>query len=139
MHDESPNIVHLAVHLQGQQTVYIPRGANIPRLLTHAHTTLTAWFQFNLNKVQQWQQTPDTVPHVCLNTLYHDFPTIATWDRTTKQWTEHQRDEHTGSYRYSHKGIPVGCMYFVKPSENERYYLRLLLATVPGATSYADL
>jgi hypothetical protein len=30
-------------------------------------------------------------------------------------------------------------MYFVKPSENERYYLRLLLATVPGATSYADL
>jgi hypothetical protein len=30
-------------------------------------------------------------------------------------------------------------MYFVQPSEGERYFLRLLLYHVPGATSFEDL
>ncbi len=35
--------------------------------------------------------------------------------------------------------LPVDRMYFVQPSEGERYFLRLLLHHVPRATSFEDL
>jgi hypothetical protein len=37
------------------------------------------------------------------------------------------------------KRPPVGRMYFARPSEGERFYLRLLLHHVPGAVSFGDL
>jgi hypothetical protein len=67
---------------------------------------------------------------LALNTLYHDFPRIATWKKKEKQWA--LRTQTPGL-------LPVGRMYFVQPSEGERYFLRLLLHHVPGATSFEDL
>jgi hypothetical protein len=68
--------------------------------------------------------------HLALNTLYHDFPRIATWKKKEKQWA--LRTQTVGL-------LPVSHMHFVQPSEGERYFLRLLLHHVPGATSFEDL
>jgi hypothetical protein len=67
---------------------------------------------------------------LALNTLYHDFPCIATWKKKEKQWA--LRTQTPGL-------MPVGRMYFMQPFEGERYFLRLLLHHVPGATSFEDL
>eukprot|EP00733_Pompholyxophrys_punicea_P001399 Pompholyxophrys_punicea_v1_NODE_684_length_1459_cov_6.711538.p2 type:complete len:137 gc:universal NODE_684_length_1459_cov_6.711538:282-692(+) len=34
---------------------------------------------------------------------------------------------------------PIGRLYFVHPSEGERFYLRLLLCHIPGARSFEEL
>jgi hypothetical protein len=65
---------------------------------------------------------------------------MATWDRSNNVWKEREKLPGTNRYKYTGgKGCPVGRMYFVHPSQEERYYLRLLLTNVPGATSYEDL
>jgi hypothetical protein len=92
------------------------------------HTTLTAWFAFNKTT---WEHLNPFAPlRLALNTLYHDFPRIATWKKKEKQWA--LRTQTPGL-------LPVGRMYFVQPSEGERYFLCLLLHHVPGATSFEDL
>jgi hypothetical protein len=37
------------------------------------------------------------------------------------------------------RGYTIGRVYFAHPSSGERYYLRMLLNTVRGATSWEDL
>jgi hypothetical protein len=37
------------------------------------------------------------------------------------------------------KGFTIGCMYYAHPTSGERYYLRMLLNCVKGATSYEHL
>jgi hypothetical protein len=37
------------------------------------------------------------------------------------------------------KGFAIGCMYYAHPTLGERYYLRMLLNCVKGATSYKHL
>jgi hypothetical protein len=37
------------------------------------------------------------------------------------------------------RGFAIGCMYYAHPTSGERYYLRMLLNCVKGATSYEHL
>jgi hypothetical protein len=37
------------------------------------------------------------------------------------------------------RGFAIGCMYYAHPTSSERYYLRMLLNCVKGATSYEHL
>lgn len=37
------------------------------------------------------------------------------------------------------RGVAIGCMYYAHPTSGERYYLRMLLNCVKGATSYEHL
>jgi len=37
------------------------------------------------------------------------------------------------------RGFPIGRMYYAHPTSDERYYLRMLLNYVKGATSYEHL
>lgn len=67
----------------------------------------------------------------CLNTLYHDFPSIAVWESKDRAWKLRQRV--VGGF------TPIGRMYSVHPTAGEKFYLRLLLCHVPGATSFEDL
>jgi hypothetical protein len=129
LHKEHPNVVRIAVHLKGRQTILFQEGTDVMAVLNrNLHTTLTAWFTFN--KTAQEHLNPSTPLRLALNTLYHDFPRIATWKKKEKQWA--LRTQTPGL-------LPVGRMYFVQPSEGERYFLRLLLHHVPGATSFEDL
>jgi hypothetical protein len=49
------------------------------------------------------------------------------WNKTSKKWTPRQR------------GSKIGRVYYVHPASGERYYLRMLLNVVCGATSFEDL
>jgi hypothetical protein len=124
---QTPNVVRLHVHLPHQQTVVLPEQQGNPEdariaaaaALRNSRTTLTEWFAFN-------RAAPADYP--CRSMLYHDFPSRFWWDAGKRSWVERQRASRA-----------VGRMYFVQPTAGERYYLRLLLCHVAGATSFADL
>jgi hypothetical protein len=129
LYKEHPNVVWLVVHLKGRQTILFQEGIDAAAVLNrNPHTTLTTWFAFN--KITREHLNPFAPLRLALNTLYHDFPRIATWKKKEKQWALRTRTLGL---------LPVDRMYFMQPSEGERYFLRLLLHHVLGATSFEDL
>ncbi len=85
LHKEHPNVVRLAVHLKGRQTILFQDGTDVAAVLNrNPHITLTAWFAFN--KIAREHLNPSAPLRLALNTLYHDFPRIATWKKKEKQW-----------------------------------------------------
>jgi hypothetical protein len=85
LHKEHPNVVRLAVHLKGRQTILFQEGTDAAAVLNqNPHTTLTTWFAFN--KTTREHLNPFAPLHLALNMLYHDFPRIATWKKKEKQW-----------------------------------------------------
>jgi hypothetical protein len=119
MHSESPSVYRLPVHLENQQLIYYNADDDIDEVLgreTLKKTPLTAWFEAN-----------QAYPEAC-NTAYQDFPKKWVYVKKTKKWKPRER------------GPPaIGRMYFASPAQGERFYLRLLLTTVTGATSFANL
>jgi hypothetical protein len=129
LHKEHLNVVWLVVHLKGRQTILFQEGTDATAILNwNPHTTLTTWFAFN--KTTREHLNPSAPLRLALNMLYHDFPRIATWKKKEKQWALRTQMPSL---------LPIGRMYFVQPSEGERYFLRLLLHHVPRATSFEDL
>lgn len=127
IHREEPNVYRLDLHLPDEQRVTFAANADLQQVLQNAtRTKLTEWMAFN--HTQQQRHAAGQGRHACLDTLYHDFPAIATWQRDRKAWTDRKQG-----------GAPVGRMYFVHPSAGERYYLRILLHHVPGVVSWEDL
>ena len=59
--------------------------------------------------------------------LYADFPRRFTWKLNRKTWRERKI------------GLAIGRMHSVRPNDHERFYLRLLLNHVHGATSFEDM
>ncbi|CDF38639.1 unnamed protein product [Chondrus crispus] len=117
--DRNPPVVRLAVHLPNHHTVYFEEGREQEAALRPATgTKLTEWFKAN-------EKYP-SARHI----RYHKFPRYFTWKTRTKSWT----------YDFSGTGANVvGRIYTVSPREGERYFLRLLLTQVPGATSFENL
>ena len=119
--DHQPSILRLAVHLPQQQPVVLNVDRDTVQDALQRHedrdTTLTGWFK--ANALHQ--------DGVVNNTLYQDFPNKMVWHKDTHLWTVRQR------------GFQIGRMYYAHPSAGERFYLRLLLTVVKGATSYEHL
>ncbi|CDF36420.1 ATP dependant DNA helicase [Chondrus crispus] len=117
--DRNPPVVRLTVHLPNHHTVYLEEGREQEAALRPASgTKLTEWFKAN-------EKYP-SARHL----RYHKFPRYFTWKTRTKSWT----------YDFSGTGAnAVGRIYTVSPREGERYFLRLLLTQVPGATSFENL
>jgi len=119
MHGRSPTVQRLAVHLQDQQSVTFRKGEDLQRVVDRAnsrYTTLTAWFQANLEDVAARVHK------------YSEFPNHYTWDETKHMWKPRKN-----------AASAIGRLYMVQPSEGERYYLRTLLTHVRGATSFDNL
>jgi hypothetical protein len=122
IHDRSPAIERLPVHLPNQQLAIYRDTDNIQEIANRAtakKTPLTEWFEANLK-----------YPDLAKALTYAEFPQEFTW-KTDKplgpRWEPHKR------------GYTIGRVYFAHPSSGERYYLRMLLNTVRGATSWEDL
>jgi hypothetical protein len=58
---------------------------------------------------------------------YGDFSTKFVWNQTQKVWKEHKSK------------FSIGRLYYAHPSNGERYYLRMLLNTIKGCTSFKDI
>jgi hypothetical protein len=116
MQKQSPSITRLSVHLPNQQMCSYGIDDEIDNILEKSqHTTLTRWFETNKKN------------SATRNLKYINFTDKYVWSEALNNWTKRKR------------GLSVGRMYFVSPSENERFFLRLLLTHVSGATSYDDL
>jgi hypothetical protein len=75
---------------------------------------LTEWFKTNQE------------PEVAQSLTFDQFPQQWVWNWTLKQWIMRKRS------------FAIGRMYY-DPTSGERYYLRMLLNCVKGATSYEHL
>nr|CAG8536686.1 12222_t:CDS:2 [Entrophospora candida] len=118
LHDRSPAVVHLQVHLPGQHRVIFRDDECLENVVERANsekTTLTAWFQANTLYPEARELT------------YGNFPTQWVYNKQTNKWSPRQREN------------VIGRMYFVSPMAGERYYLRILLNVVRGATSFENL
>ena len=80
-----------------------------------------------LERGEQLQQEDDEV-FDCRTLLYPEFPGRMVWDVRARRW----------KVRKAHFGT-IGRMYYVSPTAGDRFFLRLLLLRVPGATSFQHL
>ena len=118
MHAQNPTVYRLPVHLEDQQLVFFNADESVDDVMERGatkETPLTAWFKINQSNPQ------------ARNTTYQNFPKTWVFDPKIKVWKPRQQ------------GQAIGRMYFASPSSGERFYLRLLLTVVRGATSFADL
>jgi hypothetical protein len=76
---------------------------------------LTAFFELNRDNPVTHQYT------------YQEAPLHFVWDRGMKRWKDCQCSS------------TVGRIYFISPTAGKRFYLRTLLITVKGPTSWEDL
>ncbi|XP_075437913.1 LOW QUALITY PROTEIN: uncharacterized protein LOC142476424 [Ascaphus truei] len=123
IHERHPTVVHLTVHLENGQRVYFTPGNAEAVAAQPPNTTLTAFFQ--LCQQDSFART----------LLYPETPRYYTWNASTKQFKKRKQ------------GIPVpgtdalasealGRVYTVHPNNAECFFLRILLHTVPGPTSF---
>lgn len=131
MHGKAPTVLRLALHLENFQTVGVV-GGNVERALRNSRTTLTEWLRYNHERKLEYERdlvlNPQAVAPPCLAVLYPDFCATHRWDKSGKTWGPRQRGKP-----------PVARIYSCLQSSGERFYLRLLLLRVPGATSWEHL
>ena len=146
--ERDPPVVRLDVHLEGHHIVYFHEGEpEAAAARSRAGTKLTEWFAAN--------EKYTNARHI----RYDDFPRYFTWNKAQRKWTPRATyrlrtpgaaaaaassstsappSEH--QYDFTRPGSNVvSRLYTISPREGERYFLRMLLLHVPGATSYQSL
>lgn len=117
----SPSVIQLQLHLPNMHMVSFQDRQDIQQVLDREgadKSMLTEYFE--ANRVHEHAR----------DILYRDFPEWYTWQKgkNKKFWQIRKR-----------QGGQVGRIVSAHPAEGERYYLRVLLNHVTGATSYEDL
>ncbi|PWZ15112.1 hypothetical protein Zm00014a_013038 [Zea mays] len=117
----SPPVMQLQLHLPNMHMVAFHERQMVERVVNRPgadRSMLTTYFE--ANRLQEEAR----------GILYRDFPEWYTWQSGKgKVWQRRKRDT----------GGQVGRIVSAHPAEGERYYLRVLLNHVTGATSYVDL
>lgn len=131
IHERDPTVIHLAIHLENGQRVYFNAQNAIERALTAPKTTLTQYFELckQNNIFGQFAQT----------LLYSEVPSYFTWNKLSKKWEPRKRGSPVDGYQGIFKANSLGRLYTVHPRQRECFYLRLLLVTVRGPTSFEHL
>jgi hypothetical protein len=118
MHEQFPTVERLQYHLPNQQMVLFDDDDDVHEVATWSaisRTMLTEWFKTNRES------------EVTRNLTCDQFPQQWVWNQKLKRWIMRKR------------GFAIGRMYYAHPTSSERYYLRMLLNCVKGATSYEHL
>jgi hypothetical protein len=76
--------------------------------------------------LMEWFKT-NQESKVARSLTFDQFPQQKVWNQKLKQWIMRKRC------------FAIGCMYYAHPTSGGRYYLRMLLNCVKGATSYEHL
>ena len=117
LHYQSHTVVRLKVHLPNEQIVVFNEDINLDAAMERAEKTeLTEYFVKCSEDIYARSFT------------YVEFPKDYLWDPTSKEWRKRRNNVKV-----------IARVYSVSPKEGERYYLRLLLHNVPGATSFEHL
>jgi PIF1-like helicase len=118
IHHQHPAVMSLQIHLPGQHMVIFKPKQKPEDIRRHAEsekTMLTALFEIN------------RIDPIARQYTYQELPEHFVWDRDLKKWKHRQR------------ASTIGRLYFVSPTAGERFYLRMLLTSVKGPTSWEDL
>ena len=113
-----PSVELLQYHLPGQQYVIFDDRDRLHRVVEEGAqriTMLIGWFIVN-------SEDPEARRYP-----YATFPSYYVWNKGMRKWTKRKQRVCIGRLPYAH------------PNMGERYYLRMLLHIVQGATSYEDL
>jgi len=113
-----PSVTKLQYHLPGEQLIVFDDREDLFNIVDEPNaqeTMLTMWFEANKAYPEARQST------------YLDFPRLWVWNRSSKRWTIRQKDSSIGRLPFAH------------PNCGERYYLRLLLTKLHGATCFEDI
>jgi hypothetical protein len=114
---KSHHVERLAVHTENQQKLTFMEKKE-DAALKKWKTTLIAWFE--LNKTDTYAK----------NIKYINIPEHYTFDMKNKIWKRRMRNR---------KNETIGRISVVSPKDTERFFLKLLLHKVTGATCYEDL
>ena len=140
MADKYPPVFNLQLHEKnGQQLIY-EEGEELEALVrAHtSHTTLTSYFETVAkeitNPLPQQQLGTDSVTGQVYpsapDLTYLEFPTFYTWNYKEKKWSRRKTPK---------KSDCIGHIYSAHPSSGERFYLRILLCKISGASSFESL
>ncbi len=113
-----PTIECLQYHLPNQQMVMFDDDDDVQEVATRSAISrmmLIEWFKINQES------------EVAQSLTFDQFPQQWVWNWKLKRWTMCKR------------GFAIGRMYYAHPTSGERYYLRMLLNCIKGATSYEHL
>ncbi|KAL5543450.1 hypothetical protein UlMin_007234 [Ulmus minor] len=118
LNENYPSVYTLQLHLENQQLIKFKKIDKLKRIIDNdfaSRSMLTEYF--NMNKTNEKAKT----------LLYNQFPEHFVWNQRDKFWIPRK------------KGHVIGRIVTTNPSEGERYYLRLLLNHIRGATCFQDL
>jgi hypothetical protein len=113
-----PRILQMQVHLPGMHVVPFNDTGSLEEVATRAlsqRSMLTEYFKMNIEDPKAPQY------------LYREFSEHYIWVKSSKYWK--LRKQH----------FQIGRLVYANPAEGCRYYLRILLNHVRGATSYESL
>jgi hypothetical protein len=118
IHSRWPPVQRLTFHLYGRQRVVFQDDAILEDVLDvnkEKNTMFLAWMEANKE-------------FSCGRSLtYTQFPSMFVYNERRRSWHPRQR------------GVSVGRLTFVPPSNREIYYMRLLLNVQVGCTSFEDI
>jgi len=119
IHRHFPAVERMPVHMPNENFITFSARAKMDKLLSAEflrRTMLTQWFVCN-----------ELFPEARTLT-YPEFPSKWVWDQRDRRWSK-RKQRHD----------KIGRLHYVHPLAGERYYLRMLLLIVKGATSYEHL
>ncbi|XP_044010203.1 uncharacterized protein LOC122853855 [Aphidius gifuensis] len=125
IHERSPVVFQLSVHLENGQRVYFTDQNARERLENVRNTTLMAFFE--LCSRDDFAKT----------LLYIEVSSYFTF--TNNRFNRRKQGSPVEQYPGVKKSNMLGRVYTVHPTNVECYYLRMLLHHVRGPTSFVDL
>ena len=114
-----PAVERQDIHLENQQTITFKPDKVLNAVTEPKDTKLTAWFKLNIVDKKAREFT------------YMEIPQHYRWDTTKKQWIARKKE--------SDRTPCIGRIYTVLRSQGELYFLRLLLISSRGCTSFQDI
>ncbi|KAM0849405.1 hypothetical protein ACQ4PT_053753 [Festuca glaucescens] len=126
----SPPVMQLQLHLENCHMVSFKQGQDIQQVVNREgveKSMLTEYFAAN------------RLHEEARGILYRDFPEWYTWQKGKKGQDKCWKRRYVKKDGTPSKRIQVGRIVSAHPAEGDRYYLRVLLNHVTGATCYDDL
>ena len=125
-----PAVMRLDIHEEGKQFICFKKGQEAEKVANPKVTKLTAWFKYNRTQMDK-KLNREPYDENFEKYTYMQFPEHYTYNETKKEWKP----------RVQHSNFPsqIGRIHAVPRSSDDKYYLRMLLHHVKGATSHYDL
>ena len=127
IHKNDPPVIKLHVHLPGGQRIYYKPGELPEALAAQRDSTLMAFFILC------------TQDDFAKTLLYNEVPKFYTWDKSGRRWHRAKQGRRLERPAGIIKRNVMVRVYTVHPSQQECFFVRMLLHEVRGPTSFVAL